>query len=686
MLPQFTFAKTDYRPSRIFWWVILLLLGVAWLGIIGLDRDAMWYDEIYSYIYAGGEQYGPIGAGEVLTRVIGQLQHEKNPPGYYLLLHYWLGVAGSSAVAGRMLSLLFGMLSVVMTYRLGRDYAAWAGIRSAALVGLGAAVAVGASAYYIYYLHELRVYTLIVACVAFEVWAYLKLVRKPELNPRDAESAEEDRGIQKRFTAEAQRTQRNTEGSIPTSDPSLLHGEGRKEGVNRQVAKSAKRREWVLQAAFVVVTGASLYLHYQLVFVFAIIGLYHLMTVRMTRQWWRVALLIGAAGALFLPWVWTVITFSEGNTINAVVSMSAAKIIPSLLLTFSNNSVALLGLVVIFAAYKHLRQYKAILLLVAFGVVGTLAANAVYPFINQIRYIMFLWPLLAVVVGLGVERLSRAGVAPVVVLGIWVAAGLWTVAANDFSSYLYGIIPSWREFRATLEQQAQTGDVVAYHAGNYDWIRSLELDHYMQGLPLTHQMMEYIPGKPENNEYTTQARAFVADKTNVWVAVSHIDPSNFRLEAFQQGLMDEGFVACYTALDDESVTLSLETRLPEDASDMPLQFGDGIAMQVVEPVHADGLGQVTVVLGSAKADDIPDDQYSVAVHVVDAAGTLVAQADYGLPNAARACTRTLLNVPTGAYSLRVTVYNWQTGERLMGVDPLTGEAADRLTAAQFDVE
>ena len=666
MLPQFSFAKPDYAPRRIFPWVILLLLGMAWLGIIGLDRDAMWYDEIYSYIYAGGQQYGPIGAGEVLTRVVGQLQHEKNPPGYYLLLHYWLGAAGSSAVAGRMLSLLFGMLSVAMTYRLGRDYAAWAGIRASALVGLGAAVAVGASAYYIYYLHELRVYTLIVACAAFEVWAYLRLVKGQNagLNRRYAESAEEDGERQRRFTTEAQRTQRNTEG--------------RKVG--------AGRKRWILEAAFVVVTGASLYLHYQLVFVFAVIGLYHLITVRMTRQWWRVTLLIGLAGALFLPWVWTVITFSEGNTINAVVSMSAAKIVPSLLLTFSNNSVALLGLVVIFAVYKRFWQYKTILLLVGLGVGGTLVANAVYPFINQIRYIMFLWPLLAVVVGLGVERLSRVGVAPLVVLGIWVAAGLWTVAANDFSGYLYGIIPSWREFRTTLEQQAQAGDVVAYHAGNYDWIRSLELEHYLYGLPLTSRMMEYIPGKPDNNEYYTQARAFVADKTNVWVAVSHIDPPNFRLGEFQRALADEGYVDCYTALDDESVTLSLQTRLPGRADAMPLQFGTGIGMQLVEAVSADGLGQVTVVLGSVKGEEIPDDQYSVAVHVVDVNGNLVAQADYGLPNAGRACTRTLLNVPTGAYSLRVAVYNWQTGERLLGVDPLTGAEADRLTAANFEVQ
>ncbi|MBA3873960.1 MAG: hypothetical protein H0X30_32915 [Anaerolineae bacterium] len=50
------------RTRRVssFWWVIVLMLVVAWLGISGLDKDAMWYDEIYSYIYAGGQQYGPI--------------------------------------------------------------------------------------------------------------------------------------------------------------------------------------------------------------------------------------------------------------------------------------------------------------------------------------------------------------------------------------------------------------------------------------------------------------------------------------------------------------------------------------------------------------------------------------------------------------------------------------------------
>ncbi|MBI1278099.1 MAG: hypothetical protein GC179_08225 [Anaerolineaceae bacterium] len=619
-----TVGKRAYYPTRIFWWMILLLMVVTWLGISGLNQDAMWYDEIYSYIYAGGQQYGPISAGEVISRVAAQLQHEKNPPGYYLALHFWLTAAGSSALAGRMFALLFGLLSVALTYRLGRDFAASVQIPSAELVGLGAAVAVGASAYYIYYLHELRVYTVIVACSAFEIWAYLRLIQ------------------------------------------------------------SSEKRSWALRIGFVLVAAASLYLHYQLFFVVGVISLYHLILVRKNRQWWEIALLLAGAAALYLPWVAVVIQFSEGAKINAVVGMSLGKVVPALLLTFSNNSVALLAALVIFGVYRNAWSLRFIIFVVVAGVIVTLAVNVYYPFINQIRYIIFLWPLLAVLVGLGVERLSRLNVSPVVMLSIWVLAGFWTIANNDFSGYLYGVIPSWREFRAVLEQQAKPGDMVAYHAGNYDWIRSLELDHYLYGLPIKHQMMEYIPGKLENDDYYNHAKAFVDQSQNIWLAVSHVDAPNFRLGEFQRALTSEQFIECYTALNDISVTLTLYTRLTNPV-DMPLQFGDGIHMQMVEAADVSQNGQVTVVLGSTKAKTIPNDLYSVALHVEDASGNLVAQADYGLPNDEKACHETTLNVPAGAYSLRAAVYNWQTGERLMGVDTATGEQADRLQVATFTV-
>ena len=62
--------------------------------------------------------------------------------------------------------------------------------------------------------------------------------------------------------------------------------------------------------------------------------------------------------------------------------------------------------------------------------------NVVYPFINQIRYIIFLWPLLAVVVGLGVERLVRQRLSAAVPLMIWVAAAVLTIGDAGFSHWL----------------------------------------------------------------------------------------------------------------------------------------------------------------------------------------------------------------------------------------------------------
>ena len=88
------------------------------------------------------------------------------------------------------------------------------------------------------------------------------------------------------------------------------------------------------------------------------------------------------------------------------------------------------------------------------------------------------------------------------------------------------------------------------------------------------------------------------------------------------------------------------------------------------------------------ADAVPRYTYSVALHVVDEAGQLVAQTDYGLPEQRFSCapvTVALDNVPAGEYQLTVTVYAWETGERLPGMVIATGETGDRLALGRFRV-
>ncbi|MBZ0290898.1 MAG: hypothetical protein K8I30_24950, partial [Anaerolineae bacterium] len=105
------------RPYASYGAAIVLLLLAAWLGARGLNADALWYDEVWSLYYAGGAEIGPISPLESIQRVAEQLQHEKNPPGYYVALNVWGGLVGWSEFAGRALSWLAGMLTVALTYR-----------------------------------------------------------------------------------------------------------------------------------------------------------------------------------------------------------------------------------------------------------------------------------------------------------------------------------------------------------------------------------------------------------------------------------------------------------------------------------------------------------------------------------------------------------------------------------------
>src|SRR5512143_935828 len=88
--------------------LVLLLLFVAWLGTRGIGSEALWFDEVWSYRYAGGTPYGPLSLAQTAEQVVQQSQHERNPPGYYMLLNLWGRVTGWTEYAARVLSLLAG--------------------------------------------------------------------------------------------------------------------------------------------------------------------------------------------------------------------------------------------------------------------------------------------------------------------------------------------------------------------------------------------------------------------------------------------------------------------------------------------------------------------------------------------------------------------------------------------------
>lgn len=109
---------TPTRATQRLWIpvLVILLLSCAWVGIRGLNADALWFDEYYSLVESGGTHFGPLTPLDLVLRVA---SYSTWPPGYNLLFAAWGSLVGWSQVAGRVLSLLLGLLTLAALYRLG---------------------------------------------------------------------------------------------------------------------------------------------------------------------------------------------------------------------------------------------------------------------------------------------------------------------------------------------------------------------------------------------------------------------------------------------------------------------------------------------------------------------------------------------------------------------------------------
>ena len=136
---------------------VLLFLS-AWVGIRGLNADSFWLDEIWTVRQA--HLATPLDVWSQISA------HDPwQAPGYFMAVQVWGGLAGWSELAIRFLSLLAGLLGIAFTYRLAREFTNRQG-------ALAAAVLLGASAYFLYFFHEARAYTLYVLLTPMMVWAY----------------------------------------------------------------------------------------------------------------------------------------------------------------------------------------------------------------------------------------------------------------------------------------------------------------------------------------------------------------------------------------------------------------------------------------------------------------------------------------------------------------------------------
>jgi len=136
----------------------IVLIG-AFLRFYHLGTQSLWYDEAFSVWISKLSVPQLVQATEV----------DVHPPFYYLLLHYWTMLFGTSESAVRLLSALFGILAIPMIYVVGRQLFN----REA---GLAAAIILAFSTFNIAYSQETRMYSLMVLLALISMYFFIRLL------------------------------------------------------------------------------------------------------------------------------------------------------------------------------------------------------------------------------------------------------------------------------------------------------------------------------------------------------------------------------------------------------------------------------------------------------------------------------------------------------------------------------
>ncbi|MCA9915839.1 MAG: glycosyltransferase family 39 protein [Anaerolineae bacterium] len=594
---------------QMLWGLTLLLIITAALGALRLNADILFVDEFHSIRNAGGSFYGPLDWVGVWQRTA-----YEDPGGmgvlYHWLLNGWGWLAGWSAYSVRVFSLGFGLLAVALIYRLGADL-------FSRRVGWYAAIVLASSAFFIDYLHEARAYTLIVALIIAAVYSYLRLLRD-NVHP-------------------------------------------------------------LWYAALTLSLAALAYTHYVALVIGAVLGLVHLMNYRHTRKWWAIFAAMAVGGLLFLPWLGItleVIQRGTEDTGRQSDSMAPLQILAELFPAFSNANLALMALLAFYALRERTRQALLIWLWLGVSLILVMIVNALVPFMVHLRYVLLLWPALALIVALGIKHLRKVGIPAAILLIVWAGAGLYQYANPAFIRDQFGQIyraPAAGFQRAlhVLDERAEAGDLALWHIipPGYEPFNYFVLDYYLQPTDLRYDQFERMGNSFAGGdmEYLRDVEEALFGVDAVWTMIIPELQTTQRSGVVNYVLATQ-YDSCGTIFAQDDMQMALYTRSPQDAPIGTFTEANGNI-----GLYDLGRGSQTdsaldVVLGWTIPDDLPENTYSVALHLLDENSTLVSQADFPLPIRFYDCVTAELpldGVPAGAYTLRALVYDWQTGERLL---------------------
>lgn len=637
----FTMNDTTVRQQKypVWLWMIPIFLMMSGLVMLRLNSDGLWYDELYSVRNSGGSLYGPLNPLGIVQRVI-----ETDPYqalGYPLFLGGWGAFVGWTAFASRVSSWLIGMISLAITYRMAAAILAskWGAILTALILSV--------SAFFIYFNHELRAFTLVTLFAATLIWSYIHIL-----------------------TYEKQ--------------PS----------------------RWAYWA-FVLSGTGLLYAHYYTALLLVGLALYHILFARKDRRWWWLTGLATCVGLLFIPqipgFLAGFILFEPENLGQA--AMTAPEIMQTLLYYAGNGwliptSVILIAGMV--AAWRHPNgQGIRIVMSIALLSIGvTLLANTALEMLEprRIRYVIFLMPLIAIWLAWGLLAITQwltnrfklqaqqRRIIIAVLLMLILGNGVIANTSETFTDSLEPEpIPRFHPLVTALSSNLAPNDVLAFYNGNardaYYMQEILQLALADVPIETVFTANLYL----ESTRDDTQARLAQADR--IWYGINKTLPLNTIHTQFLT-LLEQDYIPCGEYIDADDMQLTLWTQIATFCSSDNVQIAYDRQFTLIDTALSQTDEQLTVHFNWQINASVPPETYSLGVYIVETATeTIVHQVDNGFPSTPYLTLTTQFDLtdemPSGMYDIRVVVYQWRTQARLIGVTE-AGSTGNYLTVGQFN--
>jgi mannosyltransferase len=142
--------------------IAIIVLAFA-LRVYRLDHQSIWYDEGVSVYFSN----------QNLKDLIAGVSTDNHPPLHFFALHFWSKLVGQSEFSVRFLSLISGILSVPLLFKLGREL-------FNQRVGLLAAFLLSISPFHVWFSQEARMYTLAALLSLISVYTFVLLLLKEE--------------------------------------------------------------------------------------------------------------------------------------------------------------------------------------------------------------------------------------------------------------------------------------------------------------------------------------------------------------------------------------------------------------------------------------------------------------------------------------------------------------------------